>query len=241
MEEAKLIELGLTKGEVKIYLALVKFGSLSKINLSVKSSVSSSKVYEVANKLIIKGLVGSTIKNNTKYFFATNPSFLKELLKRKQEKIKEEEELIKELIPLLKKKYEKNLNQPQVEFFEGWKGISNSLLETLEKTPKNSTIYGIGIEMKKEGILHKYHRKRIERNIKQKLILSEKPSYRSEYKNNEIRILKEIFDCGIGIFPKEIILQDQSEEPIFIIIRNEKIRNSLKKIYDVLWKKARTL
>ena len=54
---SELIQLGLTNGEVRIYLSLLKLGS-SKVGSIVKDSrVSYSKVYDVLERLITKGLV----------------------------------------------------------------------------------------------------------------------------------------------------------------------------------------
>ena len=54
---SELIHLGLTNGEVRIYLSLLKLVS-SKVGSIVKDSrVSYSKVYDVLERLITKGLV----------------------------------------------------------------------------------------------------------------------------------------------------------------------------------------
>jgi HTH-type transcriptional regulator, sugar sensing transcriptional regulator len=54
---SELIQLGLTSGEARIYLSLLKLGS-SKVGSIVKDSrVSYSKVYDVLERLITKGLV----------------------------------------------------------------------------------------------------------------------------------------------------------------------------------------
>jgi len=54
---SELIQLGLTSGEARIYLSLLKLGS-SKVGSIVKDSrVSYSKVYDVLEGLITKGLV----------------------------------------------------------------------------------------------------------------------------------------------------------------------------------------
>jgi len=54
---SELIQLGLTSGEARIYLSLLKLGS-SKVGSIVKDSrVSYSKVCDVLERLITKGLV----------------------------------------------------------------------------------------------------------------------------------------------------------------------------------------
>ena len=67
MEITKLKKIGLTQGEIKVYLALIKHGAQTKSHLAIKADVSSSKVYEIAERLIKKGLVSSFTKNKIKF------------------------------------------------------------------------------------------------------------------------------------------------------------------------------
>src|SRR3989338_3335915 len=97
-----LEEIGLTKTEIKIYVTLLKVGQTTTTQIVRKGGIHASKVYEFLDKLIQKGLVSYVIKSNKKYFSAANPERLKELLKEKESKIKEQEAELGELIPELK-------------------------------------------------------------------------------------------------------------------------------------------
>ncbi|RMD45562.1 TrmB family transcriptional regulator, partial [Candidatus Pacearchaeota archaeon] len=57
MHEALLKEIGLTNGETKVYLSLIKIGESTVGPIAKKSGVSLSKIYEILNNLIKKGLV----------------------------------------------------------------------------------------------------------------------------------------------------------------------------------------
>mgnify|MGYP002635396687 CR=1 FL=1 len=234
MEIENLMKLGLTFGESRIYFSLVKCGPLSKVKLSSESGVSSSKIYEVSKKLVDKGLIGFFLKNNVQYFSSLDPSFLLDYVSRKEKEILEEKNLAFSLVSDLKK-YSGHEGESYVEVFEGWKGVEAITSKVIEEVPDNFVIYGLGVELKREGILHKYHRKRINKKVKQKLIFPDTLSYRSKYKGNNIRFIKGITDIGLGIFSDKIILQDLGEEPFGVVIQNKNIRNSFKKIYDFLW------
>ena len=65
-----LEEIGLTKSEVKTYLALLEIGSSSTGDIVEKAQVASSKIYEILDKLSQKGLVSFIIKSGVKYFEA---------------------------------------------------------------------------------------------------------------------------------------------------------------------------
>ena len=87
METKLLEEIGLTKTEIKIYLALIKIGQTTTTKIVKESQIHASKVYEFLERLVQKGLVSYVIKSNKKYFTVTEPINLKELLKEKERKI----------------------------------------------------------------------------------------------------------------------------------------------------------
>ncbi len=90
-EIAVLRELGLTDGEVRVYLALVGLGNTTVGSLIDESKVSSSKVYIILEKLIQKGLATYIIKGKVKYFQANPPNALMDFLKKKEENLKSQE------------------------------------------------------------------------------------------------------------------------------------------------------
>ena len=96
-----LEKVGLTKGEIKVYLALIELGESSSGAIIIKAKVSRSKVYEVLEKLKEKGLVSEVIKENIKYFQAGNPKVILEYIKKKKEELKEQEEDFKKILPNL--------------------------------------------------------------------------------------------------------------------------------------------
>ena len=64
-------ELGLTNNEGKVYESLVKFGKLSAGEVTKHSGTSYSKIYNILDSLINKGLV-TVIPEKTKKFFPSN-------------------------------------------------------------------------------------------------------------------------------------------------------------------------
>ena len=60
--EILLEELGLTKGEIKVYLTLLKLGETTTGKIVEEAGISSGKIYEILEKLIRKGLASFIIK-----------------------------------------------------------------------------------------------------------------------------------------------------------------------------------
>ena len=82
--ETQLQELGLTEGEAKVYLALVKHG-LATVGPVVKESrVAYSNIYEILARLQEKGLVTFIIKSKTHHYRAVPPHRLQDYLEKKR-------------------------------------------------------------------------------------------------------------------------------------------------------------
>jgi sugar-specific transcriptional regulator TrmB len=67
MDSKLLEEIGLTKGEAQVYLALLKIGSTKVGPLVAEAKISSSKIYEILDKLEQNGLAGHIFVGKTKH------------------------------------------------------------------------------------------------------------------------------------------------------------------------------
>jgi sugar-specific transcriptional regulator TrmB len=131
-----LQKLGLTKGESKVYLALLKLGT-SKVGAIVKnSSVSYSKVYDILDRLTKKGLVSTTLIKNVKHFRSLEPFRLKELLEKKEQEINEQKTHLSKILINLEQLAGEH-EQSRSEVFLGTAGLrsaSEILLNCEDKT-----------------------------------------------------------------------------------------------------------
>jgi len=76
MIKEKLEKIGLTKGESEVYVLLVETGNSTAGDIIKKSTLASSKVYDILQRLVNKGLASFSIKNGVKYYDATSPERL---------------------------------------------------------------------------------------------------------------------------------------------------------------------
>ena len=102
MNEKLLQEIGLANSEITVYITLLKTGSIKVGDLIKRVNLHRSRVYEAINRLTEKGLVSYAIKNNIKFFEATDPERLVIYIEEQKEKLNEKEKSIKKIIPELK-------------------------------------------------------------------------------------------------------------------------------------------
>jgi len=126
-----LERVGLTSYEIRTYSSLLKAGQLTASDLSQKSGVPYSKIYEVLGVLEEKGWIGSDDSRPTKYF-AKSPTTGIETTKQKMEAgFKENQNIIlNELVPL----YEKSgtSERPDIWVLTGAVNIATKILEIIE-------------------------------------------------------------------------------------------------------------
>jgi len=126
-----LEKIGLTSYEIKTYSALLKSGQINASDLSQKSGVPYSKIYEVLGTLEEKGWIGSDESRPTQYF-AKPPSTAIESTRQTLElDFKNNESIIlKELTPL----YEQSgtSERPDIWVLSGVVNIASKILEMVD-------------------------------------------------------------------------------------------------------------
>src|SRR3989338_39950 len=96
MYNLHLEQLGLTKNQSAVYLALLKLGSTTAQSIIKESGLHRSRVYDSLERLEDLGLVSFVVKDFKKYFQAANPEKLLDY-------IDEKKEIVNQILPELKK------------------------------------------------------------------------------------------------------------------------------------------
>ena len=126
-----LEKLGLTSYEIRTYTALLKSGKINASDLSQKSGVPYSKIYEVLGSLEEKGWIGSDDSRPTEYFAKSPASAIETTKQRKETEFKSNESIIvNELIPI----YEKSgtSERPEIWVLSGVTNIASKILELVD-------------------------------------------------------------------------------------------------------------
>src|SRR3989344_6080933 len=178
MDTKALEELGLTKGEIRVYLSLIGLGETTTGPLVEESGVSVSKVYQILMRLSKKGLASHIVKRGTKYFKSADPNRLLVYLKEKENSIKEQEVNLKKIIPELELKQDSTITQETAKVYDGLKGIQTARERTLKIMKKGDEMWIIGIaKTPYEGMMTKYfreyHKRRYKKGIKCKYLYNE--------------------------------------------------------------------
>jgi HTH-type transcriptional regulator, sugar sensing transcriptional regulator len=247
MDTIILEDIGLTKSEIKVYLALLEIGSSSTGKIVDKSKTTSSKIYEVLDKLIEKGLVSYVIKSSVKYFEAAPPERIMDYVKEKEEKVKSQKEKLENLLPELELKRKLSNYKSEATILRGLKGAQTAMGDVLKTMKRGEEYYLIGgvvtaWEPYMRFITH-YHQKRSKKGVKVKILYSEAGR---EWAEN----IKDLPNTMIKFAPSQLLTSSfmlmykdktlmavpTKNDVTYFRIDNKEVTGSFKSQFELLWK-----
>ncbi len=250
----ELKSLGLTDGEIEIYLTLLKLGESTNSPIARNAHLQSSSVYYCLNSLIEKGFVSYIMKGNRKHFMAINPESIPLIIEEKEKELKEKKEQIKSLIPQLKGFQGILKEKTTAEIYEGLGGFRMIFREILQELKKGDCYHAFVIEQeltepKAIQIIFTNHNKELKsKGIKLYLLAPEKirgifeKIYGKKFLKSyqEIRYTKEITPAGITIYKNNLITHIQEQGmPISIKVKNQKLAEMYRQYFNFIWKQAK--
>jgi sugar-specific transcriptional regulator TrmB len=241
-----LKETGFTEGESKAYLAMLELGESKVGPIIKKSGISRSKMYDILERLIKKGVVSKIEKRGVLIFQALPPHAILNLIRIKEDELKKEENLLLNIIPELSKiKAEQKVNVVVYEGFNGFKAMIDRLIDEID--PKD-TFDAMGISQTTEGMRH-YARKiydvQKKKKFKARSIFDEKGSFKIKEREtpwHEMRVLPKGWSTPalITIYNETVGIHLGKEGVVIsIVIKSKEIEKSFRATFGAMWKIAK--
>jgi sugar-specific transcriptional regulator TrmB len=228
-------QFGLTENEAKVYSALLDTGPNHAGMISRKTGLHRRVVYDTADRLIKKGLIGYILKNNKRLFQASSP-------KRFLELIKEKEEIIEDVIPEMLRLYQQTKEKEETNFYKGRLGLKTVFEDQIEE---GKEIKIIGASPLAYEILQFYFKwfdkRRVENKIRVKVIFN-RNDQKIKIPASEIRYLPQKYasPLAINIYGDKVaIILWSKENPLAIVIKNKEISEGYKKHFELMWKTSK--
>lgn len=243
-------QIGFTDGETKVYLALIKLGVTTAGPITHESGISRSKVYEILDKLMKKGLVSYIIKEKTKYFQSAEPSKIKDYLDKREKEFQEQKLEFDKILPQLEIQQKMEKMEKTAQIFLGFKGIQTVHEHLFSKLKKGEEYVYMGIPcMQAEKYLlywDKMHNKRLEEGIKCRLMFNQATDKKHLTKRNNQRGCEARYmpiaintPSWIMIYKDVVVIGMPSDDEMAIEIINPKIADSFKEYFEAFWKLSR--
>ena len=239
-----LQELGLSKEEAKVYLALLEIQSAPASVVARRAKVPRVNCYYILDQLVKRGLVSTYLQNNVKTFSAENP---KKFVHQYEEKLRKAKYLLPELAAITST----SAFRPKIHFFEGIEGIKSIYEEMLESHEdlRGYTDLGALPKLLPQDYLKEYNRKKVRGKQKTRIIstYSEegfsymKNFYPSDYDSelNETLFVNPEefkFENEIAVYGNKIaIISLNPDELIGVLIESSVISRTQQTIFDLAW------
>jgi sugar-specific transcriptional regulator TrmB len=239
MYEEQLRGLGLTDNEIRIYITLLKGGSMNPSEISEKLGLHRGYIYDALERMQEKEVVNYVLKNNKKQFQATRPENLVELLRFKLANFEK-------IVPSLSAMAETMKEDTSVELHKGkrtYRVILKDIIGTLKKGDEVLLI-GVDEEVLLSEIepiyLRQYFNTIKSKKITERVIMKKG---KKKFKNPGVahRFLNEeyIGNTEQLIYGDSVALSLIGHPNYLIIIKNKEVAETYRKQFELLWKQAK--
>ncbi|MFH1073409.1 MAG: helix-turn-helix domain-containing protein [Nanoarchaeota archaeon] len=242
-EMTVLEELGLSKRESAAYLALLESGLCTVGSITKKTGIPSSKIYEVLDRLIMKGLVTAIIMKDQKHFQAADPETVLQYFNQRQERYEK-------ILPRLKEKQRFSKDKQEVEIYEGNQAIFRMIIQLVEQAKRGDEYlsFSLGEEHGDPDIsrfLSNLAWRRIEKGLDIKVISSIKARKTIESAYPRI-MLKKLhnrytsfhFPQGMIVLNDYLIILEWPQRSTAIRIKSRNMAEKYRKFFYDIYEKA---
>ena len=245
-----LEKIGLSKAEIKVYIALLSLGSVPSGRIVKETNFRKSTVYESIRRLQEKGLVSYVIKDSIKHFEATGPDRIIDFIQEQKRKLNETENESKKLILELKKGFDILKPHAEAHVLVGIEGFKTMRRDVLRNAKGEHLLIG-AISREYEalpGFFEEWNKQRQKRKIHLRILYKESARLQATLKNKSIgkflssKFLPEEIESPaiINIYGDRVVdVLWKQNYPICFMLINKEISDSYRKYFDYLWKLAK--
>lgn len=246
MDLEPLRKLGLTEGEIKVYIALIALGETTSGPIAEQSGISVSKVYDVLDRLAKKGLAAHIVKEGVKRFRAADPDRLLVYLREQQDELAAQKKQLEIVAQELHATQESAVTQETAQVYDGLRGIQTARERTLKIMKKGDEMWVVGIARTPYDRLTpyftEYHSRRHRKGIRCNYIYNEYARIpfgetSAQYPLSKVRYLPEnlITHAWMEIYADTLTIGINKGRSFSVVIQDQEVADSFKTYARLLW------
>ena len=233
--DTKILEnIGLTKNEIKVYLALLEEGPSTAGKILKKAEIHNSVFHFNINRLIEKGLVSYLKKGKFKVYQAAEPdNFLTYLHDKEKE--------VQNILPELKARQNFAPEKMEAEIYRGLKGIMTAMNSLIEKAKKNEEFLFFSTQREENSeeiqkFYERYDAKRKEKGLITKGIAPTKlKDLFLQRKYLQMKYTNIPLPTNTGICGEKMVLISWGKNPQAVLIHSAEIVRKEKEFFHAFW------
>ena len=240
METQILEDIGLTKAEISVYIALLELGRSSAGQIIERSQHQNSVVHRALNSLLTKGLISYVMEGKRKIYQATDPENFYDFIEDKKKRFEE-------LLPELKKRQQFAKEKEKATIYRGVRGIREIYTILVNAKADEYLTFGGGDRCEEfMGTLwwRSIHTKRIANKLPARQVFDETVRKFGNEMNkrhlSKVRFLAKEF----AQFQETVIVGDYVAINVFtenaygFLIKDKIVAEGYRKHFELLWKNA---
>ncbi|MEK6960272.1 MAG: helix-turn-helix domain-containing protein [Nanoarchaeota archaeon] len=244
MLKDELIEIGLTRNEAAVFLALTETGPSTTGPVIKKSGLYRVILYDTLDKLAQKGLVSHSFKNKRKIFAAEPPQRIVEMLKGK-------EALARAVAEKLQAMASPALAETGARVYEGWQGIRAAQEKYFtEMRPGSGGEYLMvgasrALHKKLDAFFNDFHERRSKLKIPAKLLFNENNrifgKLKKAYKPVQVRFMPAgtVTPSWMSTYKDMTLIGVAEETPMAILVNSRSVAESYRQYFYFMWERGK--
>lgn len=243
-----LLNLGFNQKEIEVYLALLKLGRATPVQLSKTTSIKRVTVYAIAKNLVAKGVIAEDLAGKKATFVALPPTELNNIIEKDKIAITKKEMLINNAVAELSQLYKtEQYSVPKVRFIEEAQLEDHLYTQMIDWCQSASKIDSICWGFQDQTFVEHYNKwiewfwKHDFYNLTVKL-LSNSSQVESELKNKypkrQIKYWNKAnqFTASTWIIGDFVIMINTRVHPFYLLeIKDKTLAHNLREIFKNIW------
>ena len=240
----ELQDLGLSEKEARVYLAALEIGATTADKLAKHAKIKRPTTYVQIESLMKMGLMSTYVEGKKTMFAPESPELLRRVLSRRRDDLAGKERDLASYLPELMRQFASAGERPVVRFFPGKEGLIAVREEILTVKEKSLAVIFSSVNMNKvfeERELEDYTKRRIALEIKSRAIYTNKDFFDKAPQDalSEWRYLPELpISIDVRIFDDKVAIFSLEGAIFAMVIQSQKMSESMKLIFDLLWRGA---
>lgn len=223
--------IGLSDGEARVYLSLLKLGSVPVTNIKEETGLHRTTIYDFLEKLINKGLVSYVVKNGVNFYQAAHPNKLLDF-------VKEKEDLIQQSLPELVALAQLHPEEIKVEVYRGPEALKSVLNDVL-RLGKDYVIFGVDETMFKEKFgpfMDQFFTKEKRLKFHERILTSDDAKFVYDKPTTDYRFISRKYFNPTPTYVWGDNVAMLIWDPLTVIrIQSAKLADSYLKYFEILW------
>jgi len=243
----ELLELGLSKGQVKVYSAILELGTAGLNEIHEKTGFERRAIYDIINKLIERGLIAYVSERGMRKYQCSNPRIIGEEIAEKRSVLDD----LEKKLPTIMSAYSVSKPKIRAEVYRGNQAMRTLLEEALDYEATYWIGGNSGVEAQTGPEMKRWFKKWTAKRVERKRFMYDLVDYGTsleDFPPDDIAKHKKYLykycqlpeqlrsPMVIIIFGNKVAQILWSSQSFAFVLESEEIKDSFMKYFNYFWK-----